>query len=275
MHKVDELEQRWFNYKVKKLISPLMRLSVFSLVISGAYYAYENKENFLSPLPVSNKMTNVLGVSMEVNDSKVEPMPSLIKVKEPQVETAKQDILQKEVIKKPEILESIALTPVIPVIDMEKEERVSAVKRVKTKQSNMVIAKKNKYLTAKELAVINKSKSRVEPVARKTKKMKFTSTSTNYLETMKEKFSKSKSPRDALLVAKTYYKNAEYVESEKWSLTANKLNNSLEESWLLFAKSKAKLGKTKEALKILVSYHKKSHSVKAKRLIGKIRTGQI
>ena len=92
---------------------------------------------------------------------------------------------------------------------------------------------------------------------------------------MKEKFSKSKSPRDALLVAKTYYKNAEYVESEKWSLTANKLNNSLEESWLLFAKSKAKLGKKKEALKILVSYHKKSHSVKAKRLIGKIRTGQI
>jgi len=65
------------------------------------------------------------------------------------------------------------------------------------------------------------------------------------------------------------------MEAEQWALSANKLNNSLEESWLLFAKSKAKLGKKKEALKILVSYYKKSNSIKAKRLIGQIQTGRI
>jgi hypothetical protein len=165
---------------------------------------------------------------------------------------------------------------------MEKEERISDVKRTKsvkrvksTKEKNIVRAKKNAYLTAKELSVIGKSQKKTEVLPRKTKKMNFTSTSSNYLETMKNKFSKSNSPRDALLVSKTYYKNAEYSKSEKWALSANKLDNSLEDSWLLFAKSKAKLGKKKEALKILVSYYKKSQSKKAKRLIGQIQTGRI
>jgi hypothetical protein len=58
-------------------------------------------------------------------------------------------------------------------------------------------------------------------------------------------------------------------------LSANKLDKNLDESWLLFAKSKAKLGKKQEAINILASYYKKSESAKAKVLIGQIKTGKI
>lgn len=260
MHKIKELEDKWFKYKMKKLLSPVLSFSLVSLLLTASYYVYDTQGSTLLSLPVSDKATNVLAAHDSV-DSKVKEKPILLK---------------EEVVEKPKEVEQVALIPIIPVIDMEKEERISDVKRRKPRKvAKTVLAKKNNYLTAKELAVIGKTPKSIVPLPRKTKKMAFTSTSANYVEMMKQKFYKSNSPRDALLLAKTYYKSAEYAESEKWALSANKLDNSLEGSWLLFAKSKVKLGKRKEALKILVSYYKKSHSLKAKRLIGQIKTGRI
>jgi len=280
MHKVKELENRWFHYKMKQIIMPAIKVTSLYMVVVGAYYMYDkNGDMVLSP-----KMTNVLGVSMDANDSLVEKK---ILVAKPtlalQVPETKQDNRIEE-------KEKIVLSPIIPVIDMEKEERIAEtvkkhkhvkkhkyVKKTKTSNAKHTVkAKKNSYLTAKELAVVAKPHQRIEVVPpRKTKKIHFTSTSSNYIALMKQKFSKSKSPRDALLLAKAYFKKHQYSASEEWALSANKLDNSLEDSWLLFAKSKAKLGKKKEALKILVSYYKKSHSLKAKRLMGQIKTGRI
>lgn len=269
MHDITDLENKWFDYKVKKILLPAVKVSALYVVVAGSYYTYSTKSDRLLSLLPSNNMTAVLGVSIDANDSVVEKvLPSKSKVL------------------KTKAVEKISLVPIIPVIDMEKEERISDVKRVKhvkkvkyTKESHRVKAKKNEYLTSQELGVINKkhkqAKVAIAKKPRKTKKMNFTSTSTNYVEIMKEKFAKSRTPRDALLLAQSYYKNANYSESEKWSLSANKLDNSLEESWLLFAKSKAKLGKKKEALKILVNYYKRSQSIKAKAVIRQIQTGRI
>lgn len=272
MNKVEELEKKWFNYKVKKTLKPLMRLSLFSLVVGGSYYLYDSKSVSFFSIPLSEKATNVLGVSLEANSS-IQEKPIEAVAKTPVV----KEKPEVEVVEQKEILDALALAPIIPVIDMEKEERIRETKRrAKPKNSsNVVAAKPNTYLTAKELAVISKSERRVESVPHKTKKMKFETTSVNYLDTIKEKFRKSKNPREAVILSRSYYKSGQYKEAEKWALSANKLDSSLEESWLLFAKSKAKLGKKEEALKILVSYYKKSQSDKAKRVIGQIKTGKI
>jgi len=272
MHKVKELEVKWFNYKVKQIIMPAIKVSSIYLLVVGGYYMYDkNSDMILSP-----QSTKVLGVSMDANNSMVENKTDIAKVI--------QDTEQSKLIKDKSIEEKRVLSPIIPVIDMEKEERISETVRVQkkikrhyaSKPKNTVKAKKNSYLTAKELATISKpTRQVVVTPPRKTKKIHFTTTSTNYVERMQEKFSKSKSPRDALLLAKAYYNQQQYSEAEEWALSANKLNNSLEDSWLVFAKSKVKLGKKKEALKILVSYYKKSHSTKVKKLIGQIKTGKI
>jgi len=280
MHKVKELEVKWFNYKVKQIIMPAIKVSSLYLLMVGAYYIYDKNGDIILP----THKTDVLGVSMEANDTAPREKIHVVK----SIQSLKQSkVIEDKTI---EEKEKIVLSPIIPVIDMEKEERISETvkkhKQVKkhkyvkkhhaTKTKNTVKAKKNSYLTAKELGVIKKSKKRVEVVPpRKTKKIHFTSTSTNYVERMKQKFSKSNSPRDALLLAKAYYKKQQYSEAEEWALSANKLDNTLEESWLFFAKSKAKLGKKKEALTILVSYYKKSHSSKAMSLIRQIKSGKI
>ncbi len=241
---------------------------MLSLVVVGSYYAYDNRAILLASLGKETpRVTNVLGVSMERNES-------LLRVEKttPEDLVSKKDSLEVEE-KKTEPLEKIALVPIIPVIDMEREERISEQKSKRA--TPMVAAKPNTYLTPKELAAIAKTQKIQEAPPRKTKKITFTSSSANYIETMKAKFLKSNSPRDALLLAKAYYKKSQYVEAEKWAFSANKLDNNLEESWLLFAKSKAKQGKKREALKILSSYYKKSHSTKAKTIMRQIEIGKI
>lgn len=281
MHKVKELEEQWLSYKMKKFILPAIKVSSLYLLIVGSYYIYMNKGEMLLNLMPSNAMTKVLGVSMDANNTEVSNSQMAVLKDEP--------IKEEKIIEVPQTvetatLEKMTLVPIIPVIDMEKEVRIPEVKRYKTvkhskavraAEKHTVTAKRNNYLTAKELAVITKKHKKEEAVSRKTKKMHFTSSSNNYIEMMKQKFAKSNTSRDALLLAKTYYKNKNYRQAEAWALSANKLNNNLEESWLLFAKSKVKLGKKQEALKILVSYSKRSHSVKAKGLIGQIKTGQF
>jgi len=90
---------------------------------------------------------------------------------------------------------------------------------------------------------------------------------------IEKRFSYNKDVNDALFLAKYYYDKRAYKKSEKWALEANKLDSKLEESWLIFAKSKAKRGQRIEALKVLQTYYNESQSEKARMLIDKIRRG--
>ncbi len=274
MRKLEELENRWLTYKVKRILLPIVKVSAVYLVGVSLYYLYD-QQNKRTPLVLPpSTHTKVLGVTMKATDLN----SSLPKKSVP-----------KEIEKR---VEKVTLVPVIPVIDMQKEEHIKVVqkkrrkhkthKTAKTRNAHLVQAKPNAYLTPKELGVMGKGKAtstalppKSHKEVHKTKKMNFTSTSVNYVEKIKAKFKRSNNPRDALLLAKLYYKKSDFQSAEQWALSANKLDNNLEESWLLFAKSKAKLGKNHEALKILVSYYKKSKSTKAKALIMAIKRGQI
>lgn len=284
MHKVEELEQKWFRYRFKKTVSPIFKVSLTAVLVSGGYYLYQTDGVALFGTPISERVTAVLGVSMKADDANLDMstfgVADKTKAEKNESVETKEEAETKVVTQteEPKVLKEMALEPIIPVIDLAKEERISDTLSRKVRQdSHLVHAKPNGYLTAKELAAVAKVQ-KVQSVPRpphQTKKMKFTSTSTDYLEIMKDKFEKSKNPREAVLLAKAYYKEGQYLDAEQWALTANKLNNGLEESWLIFAKSKVKLDKRDEAIKILASYYKRSSSIEAKKLIGQIKTGKI
>ncbi|MCK5854638.1 MAG: CDC27 family protein [Sulfurovaceae bacterium] len=145
------------------------------------------------------------------------------------------------------------------------------------KKKNLIKAKSSSSLSSSELKVVNGNdvKNKSSSSEKETKKINFKTTSSNYMGIMKKKFEQNKNPREAILIAKAYYKAGNYVESEKWALSANDLDKKSEESWFIFAKSKAKLGKRREALKILVSYYKKNKSAEAKELIEQIKAGSL
>jgi len=272
-----QLEKKWYKYKIKKIFSVLALLLFLILLPLGAYYSYtqyvekKNKSAFEEKEVLKN-IKPINQVMKTENINKIEPIE--------RVELPKK--------------EGVSLEPVIPIIDMEKEERKKSnvishkkhhvVSRKKThptshkkSTSKHVKAKRSAYLTKNEL-VKNKNKlvkNNNVLDSRKLKKINMTTTSVNYIETIKKKFISTKKPREALLLAKAYYAKGAYSKAEEWALRANKLNSTSDDSWLLFAKSKAKLGKRDEALKILISYYRKSHSSKVKALIEKIKAGRL
>jgi len=91
---------------------------------------------------------------------------------------------------------------------------------------------------------------------------------------IENRFEYSKNASDSLFLAKYYYDKMNYNKAEKWALETNRLDSSIEESWLIFAKSQVKQGKRIEALKVLKVYLDKSGSRKAKVLMDKIRRGK-
>jgi len=80
---------------------------------------------------------------------------------------------------------------------------------------------------------------------------------------------------DSLFLAKSYYQRKNYKKAEYWALQTNKVNENIEESWLIFAKAKAKQGHKNEAIRILNAYINRTHSIEAKVLLDKIKKGKI
>ena len=253
-----ELEKRWYRYKTKGVLLVTSILVVLSLLIYGGYYI-------------------LYKLDFDI-DKKIQPKTITTKTL-----AEKNSSISSNSIKDDND-SSVMLSPTVPVIDLEREKlkdsrarkraikyNLAQKKRYQNKK-RLVKAKVSSYLTPSELAVVNNNQYRVK---RKKKKINIQSSSNNYMSIMKEKFQRNKNPREALLIAKAYYNAGNYKQSEEWSLIANNLDKNLDESWLLFAKSKDKLGKRREALRILVAYYNKSKSSKVKALIEKMKSKSI
>ena len=98
-------------------------------------------------------------------------------------------------------------------------------------------------------------------------------TSLSAYKDVEKRFNQSHDTDDSLFLAKSYYRKGSYEKAEYWALQTNKVNGNIEESWLIFAKSKVKLGRKNEAIRILTAYIKKSNSSQAKSLLHKIKKG--
>jgi ribosomal 50S subunit-associated protein YjgA (DUF615 family) len=282
MDNMRKLERRWYFYKAKQ---SLLSLNAFGLVVMcslGSYYTYTQADvikNFF------NEKTLISKTNIKVHDEIVEPIVVAKAIAEPVVKTVQPTeviIASKNEGLSNTVLHEVSLEPIIPIVNMEKEShKKAASKRVhkstrhanKNSHRKLVKAKTSTYLTASELSTIKKEIVVLD--SERTKKINLNGSSANYIETMKKKFYRSKKPREALLLAKAFYAKGDYTNSEKWALTANKLDSSKDESWHIFAMSKVKLGQKSEAIKILSSYYKRNHSPKTKALIVKIKTERL
>ena len=101
-----------------------------------------------------------------------------------------------------------------------------------------------------------------------------TSSVTAYKD-VEKRFLQSHDVDDSLFLAKSYYKKGHYKEAEYWALETNKIDESIEESVLIFVKSKAKLGHRNEAESILTNYINTTGSQEAKNVLFRIKNNTL
>ena len=81
---------------------------------------------------------------------------------------------------------------------------------------------------------------------------------------LEERFKNNSNPNLGLYIARYHYDHGNYTESYNYALKTNALNSTMDESWLIFAKSLVKLGKEDQAKKTLQLYISNSNSQSAK-----------
>ena len=96
-------------------------------------------------------------------------------------------------------------------------------------------------------------------------------TGSTVYQDVEDRFHDAPEADDALFLAREYYSQRKYNKAAYWALQTNKLDGDIEESWLIFAKAKAKLGQKNEAIRVLSAYAKKSNSKAAQTLLRKLK----
>ncbi|ORI10908.1 hypothetical protein [Campylobacter concisus] len=101
------------------------------------------------------------------------------------------------------------------------------------------------------------------------------SSENNEISMLKENFNKNKNPEIALKIARKCYQDKRYSDTIKWALSANNLDSSIEESWVMFAKAKYMLKQKDDALRALEEYNKNKNKLEINELINKIKSDTL
>ncbi len=115
--------------------------------------------------------------------------------------------------------------------------------------------------------------STVQPISSKSddKKVFISSDEGNTISFIKKKFYATNNAIFSIKLAKKFYASKKYEQALKWALITNEINAKSEESWLMFAKIKEKMGKKQDAINALNEYLRHEHSPKVTKLLQNLR----
>lgn len=246
MYDMKPLEEEWKKYRKKKL-RPLYIGIFISIILIVAVIAFMSSEK--------------IDLNHIYTDAKTS-MDALAP-KEKKVEKKVESKIKKNVLIDPAL------------VTLEAEESVAAASEVA--EVTEVSEKPSDILV--DIPILEeKDEPADEEVPRARKKIHIdiieTSSVTAYND-VEKRFSISHDPDDALFLANSYYKKGNYKKAEYWALQTNKIDEDIEESLLIFIKSKIKLGHNNEGMAILKSYIEKSNSEEAKKLLYQIENGKF
>lgn len=95
------------------------------------------------------------------------------------------------------------------------------------------------------------------------------------IDSVERRFKETSNPALGLFIARYYYDHGNYTDAYNFALKTNSINNKMDESWIIFAKSLVKLGKVDQAKKTLQVYIGESNSDGARALLDSIERGSF
>lgn len=246
MYDVKALEEQWKQYnknKKKPYYAAFAAIAILLIFVS----TYMLKQDIFSTSSTIAPTVKVESSSDEKSVVLLDSPIAMVQDKE-KIESIKPTV--KVALESP-MIEDVPTLPIvddIPILDVKP--------KIAKHKPKMVISKKQ--------AVIKKPR----------KKMHLDiveSSSVSAYKDVERRFYQSHDTDDSLFLAKSYFRKGHYSKSEFWALQTNKVNSNIEESWIIFAKSKVKLGRRNEAIRILTNYVKRSHSSAANNLLNVLK----
>ncbi len=289
MNNVRELERRWIRYKIKQYL-PYTLLIVSLMIVSVITFS-------LTSLDKKAKKEETASVHKQKAQSRVQKVAVTEPIVKTKQKTPKSSSLpslsptNKVLPSKKESTstkQAISLEkrtkPLEPSMDfLNKMKKNSIFPQEKTLQQNPITSSRHDSYIARSKKEYTSTKSAVSPKPKTVKlqkqapkvTIKVKKTSKKELEEIIKRFKKNNNPRLGVFIARKYYEMGDYGKAYNYALLTNQIDSSLEDSWIIFAKSLVKLGEKERAVKTLQLYIKTSHSNKAQLLLNNILRGKF
>jgi len=240
---IPSLERRWLKYKIKRSLPYLLTVLGTAIVVITLDY-------FLNP----DKVAIPLTIKKEVNQSKEEPKTSV--QEEAMVLEPSMQFIQSITVTAPDItVADVTPLPMTPKKALPLQKSIPSPSPIlKNIQNTAPIPPPMPKL------IQSNPSSQTTSIKR--------DSATFNIHEIEDRFANNSNPHLGLYIARYHYDNGNYNESYNYALKTNAINNTIEESWLIFTKSLIKLGKTEQAKKTLQLYISQSNSEEAKNLLN-------
>jgi len=226
MHRYEELEKLYYK---KKYLRIFFKTILVIVTIGVVYFVYNLQQ-------IQKKDSTTI--------SKQPIHKSVEKIKKPKY--IDETELNKTKHSSNTTIQKLTLKPILPDINIQKNNIQNPILPKIEKPKPKTVEKKPIAVPKKEIKTVTRPEPPKINIIVKTEKQT--------LDSFIKLFYNSPNYDLAIKIANIYYKKKNYKKSIIWSKKANELQPEDYESWYIFAKSLIKLGKTKEAKKVLISY---------------------
>ncbi|MDD2266459.1 CDC27 family protein [Sulfuricurvum sp.] len=254
MLNIKNLERRWLKYKILSYM-PYILVFMISIVLIIGISIWKhldqseiqvNDTHKQSVIPVTVVKPSIQPVIPEENTTFLEPSMDFIQsFQSVPVSTETSDQQRSNVITKPVQAHTTAVqTPkVLTVPEYTPPSQAAPVVSSNTNNNQLISIK------------VDESKLDITSLERR--------------------FKETSNANLGLFIARYYYEHGNYDGAYNYALKTNNANSRIDESWIIFAKSLVKLGKTDQAKKTLQVYISQSNSENAKGLLNSIENGNF
>ena len=296
---VRELERKWLRYKIKRYL-PYAVLSVSLLLIVFVLANIDfSKQNALRAEKPQQKQKAALPIKQTAKENSAAAAPSKPALAKNEVTKPPMQIQQPAVQNTQASATAAPVTPQNTLAYAPTAQQEAPSKVLKPSMDFLRKMKDNSVLPESEPTPVQNTQSYVasgssakstslsqeqsaaeekvqeeEPQKPKVE-IKISKTSKKDLQAIIQRFKKNNNPVLGVFIAKKYYDMGDYHKAYNYALITNQIDSTIEDSWIIFAKSLVKLGQKKRAIKTLKAYVKTSQSSKAKILLDNILTGKF
>lgn len=275
-----ELEKRYQRYQLKKhklkiIVVSVLFILLFSITIISIFMPRNSQIKEINTATPKELLPSSKQENIKKQKSLATPAKEISDLnKSRSINTLTQDKNHTQEVKQKEPLSSQRLEAsmnFLEKIDLSKNVEVKEEIQEKTKE-------KSKELMPQEEKTEIMSKEEIQQELKKEQNSSFQLTKKDDQDDLKsvvKRFKKNKNPKLSLFLAKRYYNMQKYYYAYNYALITNELDNTLEDGWILFAKSLVKLDQKQKAIDTLKKYIYHSNSDQAKILLDSIENGSF
>ncbi|MFV0481396.1 MAG: hypothetical protein ACK5LP_05375 [Campylobacteraceae bacterium] len=248
-----ELENKYKNYKSKNKFLYIIPIFISIVIIFILFFLFKNEKKII-PLQANfiQNISNTTNIIETLSNDTIIQNNQNLSTDKPIVQPTENTLTIKVVVEPENRLLSHQQPPVSEKIALTKDEKKTETVQ---KTNNAILIKNNQ--------------TNIDSISIETNNVKS-------LSTLIDRFEKTNNIVFAIMISEEYYENNNFENSLKWALIANELDSKNEQSWIQFAKSKVKLGRSDEAihaLQVFTQYSKNSNLASA--LLKNIQNGNF